>query len=208
MHLADGVLNLPTLVVSAVVSAGGVALGLRRMTPQTLPLAALFAAVFFLAGTLRVPIGLGSVHLVLNGLIGLLLGWLAFPVILVALLLQALLFSVGGIASLGANTLLLAAPAVLAHHALHPMLGQPSASPRRLLLVGAAASAVGILGAVLLAAALLWATGGSGFLGLIFLLAATQLPVAGVDAIVSALALASLGSALPRVLQRSIASPR
>jgi cobalt/nickel transport system permease protein len=67
-------------------------------------------------GTIHVPVGVGSVHLILNGLIGLLLGWLAFPVIFVALILQALLFSFGGFAVLGANTLLLAAPAVLAHY--------------------------------------------------------------------------------------------
>ena len=37
-----------------------------------------------------------GLHLVLNGLMGLLLGWLAVPAILVALFLQALLFQFGG----------------------------------------------------------------------------------------------------------------
>ncbi|MFM8584932.1 MAG: energy-coupling factor ABC transporter permease, partial [Gammaproteobacteria bacterium] len=118
MHLADGVLDLPTLVGSALCATAGLAWGLRKLSPTTLPTAALFAAVFFVIGTLHIPVGIGSVHLILNGLIGLLLGWLAFPVIFVALILQALLFSFGGFTVLGANTLLLAAPAVLAHFVL------------------------------------------------------------------------------------------
>ena len=108
MHIAEGVLDTPTLLAAAGCTAFGLTIGLRRLTPRTLPTAALFAAVFFLVGTIHIPIGVASVHLILNGLIGLLLGWLAFPVIFVALALQALLFSFGGFTSLGANTLLMA----------------------------------------------------------------------------------------------------
>ena len=128
MHIAEGVLDIPTLVASAACTAVGIAIGLRQLTPGTLPTAALFAAVFFLIGTIHIPIGVGSVHLILNGLIGLVLGWLAFPVIFVALALQALLFSFGGFTSLGANTLLLALPAVTAGLILRPLLRRPPSS--------------------------------------------------------------------------------
>ena len=43
-------------------------------------------------------------HLILNGLLGMLLGWAAFPSIFVALMLQAILFQYGGITVLGVNT--------------------------------------------------------------------------------------------------------
>jgi cobalt/nickel transport system permease protein len=208
MHLADGVLGLPTLALSSVGAAAGIALGLRRVTPQTLPVAALFAAVFFVIGTIHIPIGVGSVHLVLNGLIGLLLGWLAFPVIFVALLLQALLFSFGGIAVLGANTLLLAAPAVLAHYLLRGLLQHSSPSVQSLLFSGAMAATIGIAGAVLIAAAMLWTTGKNALLGLIVLMSAAQIPVWLIDAAVSALVLASLGRALPRVLRMTATRAR
>lgn len=208
MHLAEGVLSLPTLTIAALGSAIGMTIGLRRVTPQTLPVAALFAGTFFVVGTLHVPIGIGSVHLVMNGLIGLLLGWLAFPVIFVALLLQALLFSFGGIAVLGANTLLLACPAVIAHYVLRALIQQRSPTPRTLLLAGAMAGTIGIAGAVLLAATMLWATGEKALLGLIMLISAAQLPVWLIDATVSALALAALGRALPRVLHLSKPNPR
>ena len=45
----------------------------------------------FVASLVHVPVGPSSMHLVLNGLLGLLLGWAAFPAILVGLLLQAVL---------------------------------------------------------------------------------------------------------------------
>ena len=197
MHIAEGVLDIPTLVASAGCTAVGITIGLRRLTPGTLPTAALFAAVFFLIGTIHIPIGVGSVHLILNGLIGLLLGWLAFPVIFVALALQALLFSFGGFTSLGANTLLMALPAVTAGLVLRPLLRRSPSSKRRLLAVGALAATIGILGATLIAATMLWSTGGETLLGLITLVAAAQTPVWLIDVIVTALAVSMLGRARP-----------
>ena len=199
MHIAEGVLTAPTLIATASFTAIGLAIGLRRLTPQTLPTAALFAAVFFLVGTIHIPIGIGSVHLILNGLIGLLLGWLAFPVIFVALALQALLFSFGGFTAIGANTLLMALPAVVAGLILRPFLQRHSTSRRRLLTVGALAATIGILGATALAAIMLWSTGGEALLGLVTLLVAAQIPVWIIDTIVTALAVGMLGRARPTV---------
>ena len=55
-------------------------------------------------------------HLILNGLLGLILGWRAFPAILVALALQAFLFQFGGITTLGVNTMNMALPAVICYY--------------------------------------------------------------------------------------------
>jgi len=196
MHIAEGVLDTPTLLAAAGCTAFGLTIGLRRLTPRTLPTAALFAAVFFLVGTIHIPIGVGSVHLILNGLIGLLLGWLAFPVIFVALALQALLFSFGGFTSLGANTLLTALPAVIAGLSLRPLLQGPSSRPK-LLIVGAAAATIGTLGATLLAAMMLWSTGGTALSSLISLFVAAQAPIWLIEAIVTALTVGMLGRARP-----------
>ena len=57
-----------------------------------------------------------SAHLVLNGLLGALLGFVAFPAITVALLLQALLFQYGGILVLGVNTATMALPPILCYY--------------------------------------------------------------------------------------------
>jgi len=199
MHLAEGVLDAPTLIASGLLAAGGVAVGLRRLPESRLPLAALLGAALFVASTIHVPVGVGSVHLVLNGLAGLLLGWAVFPVIVVALALQAALFSFGGFAVLGANTLLLAAPAVLAHALLRGAL-RPDAAPARRALAGALAGVVGIGGAILIAAGLLAASGGRAYAELIVLLAVAHVPVLAIDAAVGATALAVLGRVLPRAL--------
>ncbi|MBM4216194.1 MAG: cobalt transporter CbiM, partial [Gammaproteobacteria bacterium] len=172
------------------------------LSPTTLPTAALFAAVFFVVGTLHIPVGIGSVHLILNGLIGLLLGWLAFPVIFVALILQALLFSFGGFIVLGANTLLLATPAVLAHFLLRPFVVASLHSQRRLMLLGLLAATIGIGGATSIASVMLWATGQDDFFNLIVLFSAAQLPAWLIDGLVSALVVAALGRALPSVFLR------
>jgi len=204
MHLAEGVLNGPALAVGAAVAVGGIAVGLRALDDARLPMAALLGAAFFVASTVHVPVGVGSVHLILNGLAGLLLGWAVFPVLAVGLTLQAALFAFGGFAVLGANTMLLALPAVAAHYACRPLL-HPGASRGRLLAAGALAAAIGILGALLIAGLLLAASGGRRFFELIALLAATHVPVLIVDGIISALAVAALARLLPQAV--SAAAP-
>ncbi len=67
MHLSEGVLHTPVLLGGAAVALVCVMIGLKRLNSQQLPLTALFAAAFFVAGTIHVPVGIGSVHLILNG---------------------------------------------------------------------------------------------------------------------------------------------
>jgi cobalt/nickel transport system permease protein len=52
----------------------------------------------------------------MNGIVGLLLGWAAFPAILIGLALQAMFFQFGGITVLGVNTLNVAGPAVISFY--------------------------------------------------------------------------------------------
>ena len=104
MHIAEGVLSPAVLGGGAVLALAGTAQGLRRLEYDRLVTVGILSAAFFVASLIHVPVGLASAHLVLNGLVGVLLGWAAFPSILVALLLQALLFQFGGITVLWVNT--------------------------------------------------------------------------------------------------------
>lgn len=104
------------LIVGAALTATGVAIGLRGLDHEEIPSTGILSAAFFVASLVHVPIGPSSVHLILNGLLGLILGWKAFPAILVGLALQALLFQFGGITSLGVNTLNMALPAVMCYY--------------------------------------------------------------------------------------------
>jgi cobalt/nickel transport system permease protein len=112
MHISEGVLSPSVLIAGAGLTAAGVAIGLRKLDNEEIPAMGILSAAFFVASLVHVPAGPASVHLVLNGLLGLILGWKAFPAILVALGLQALLFQFGGLTSLGVNTLNMALPAV------------------------------------------------------------------------------------------------
>ncbi|APZ51814.1 cobalt transporter CbiM [Salipiger abyssi] len=114
MHIVDGALSNPVVIGGAVAAAGGIALGLRALPLERIPAAGVLSASFFVASLVHVPIGPSSVHLILNGLAGIVLGWAAFPALFVGLLLQAVFFGFGGLTVLGVNTLNIALPAVLA----------------------------------------------------------------------------------------------
>jgi cobalt/nickel transport system permease protein len=111
MHISEGVLNPGILGGTAVIAATFVGAGLRHMDGKDIPSAGILSAAFFVASLVHVPAGPVSVHLVLNGLLGMILGIRAFPSILVALFLQSLMFQFGGLTTLGANTLNMAFPA-------------------------------------------------------------------------------------------------
>ena len=92
------------------------------MTPDPLPLdhhrniarAALLTAAFFVASSVRIAIPPTSVHFLLVGLMGALLGSLAFPAVVVGLTLQAILIGHGGLTVLGINAIILGWPALAA----------------------------------------------------------------------------------------------
>ncbi|MCQ9617578.1 energy-coupling factor ABC transporter permease [Paenalcaligenes niemegkensis] len=90
----------------------------------------------------------------MNGLLGVLLGWSAIPVIVVALILQAALFGFGGFAVLGANVLIMGLPAVAAYYFSAHLLY------RRPLVAGVIAAFIGVSGAAIVASVLLFASGG------------------------------------------------
>ncbi len=96
MHIPEGVLSAPVLVTGAVLAAAGVSVGLKKMDYEKIPQVSVLSSAFFVGSLIHVPIGPSSVHLVINGINGLLPGWLCFPSILVALALQAILFQFGG----------------------------------------------------------------------------------------------------------------
>ena len=116
MHISEGVLSPSVLIAGAALTTAGVSVGLKRLDLEEIPSMGILSAAFFVASLVHVPIGPASVHLVLNGLLGLILGWKAFPAILVGLALQGLLFQFGGLTTLGVNTLNMALPAVICYY--------------------------------------------------------------------------------------------
>ena len=200
MHLSEGVLHTPVLLAGVALAVVGVAVGLRRLESERLPLTALFAAAFFVAGTIHVPVGIGSVHLILNGMAGLFLGWAVFPAFLIALLLQVLFFSFGGFAVLGVNLCVMALPAVAAHYVLRGYL-KPGMGPMAKLFAGLGAGIIGVGGAGVLASLVLALDGGKHYQDLIALLLLSHLPVFILDGIISYGVISLLSKMYPSSLQ-------
>ncbi len=115
MHISEGVLSPEVLAGAAVLTIAGSFVGLKQVDDTEIPTMGILSAAFFVGSLVHVPAGPVSVHLVLNGLLGMILGWRAFPVILISLALQAMFFQFGGITTLGVNTFNMAAPAVFCY---------------------------------------------------------------------------------------------
>jgi cobalt/nickel transport system permease protein len=113
MHISEGVLAAPLLITGAAGAAAGCGIGLKIMDLEKTPKVAVMSSVFFVTSLIHIPLGPTSAHLMLNGLAGVILGWASFPALLVALLLQVILFQFGGITTLGVNTMVMAIPAMV-----------------------------------------------------------------------------------------------
>jgi cobalt/nickel transport system permease protein len=197
-HIPDGVVSLPVLAAGALVTAGGVGLGLRRLTPERLPQVAVLSAVFFVASLIHLPAGPASVHLILNGLMGAVLGTAAYPAIVVALLLQAVLFGFGGLVVLGVNAMNMGVPALLAGMMVRALWR--AGHRRRTLVLGAACGGGAVLLTALMVAASLGLSGRE-FLPAAQIVVLTALPVMAVEAAFTAAALSLIATVKPELLE-------
>ena len=200
MHLSEGVLHSSTLLVGAAVAIVGMAIGLKQLKSDRLSLTALFASAFFVASTIHIPVGIGSVHLILNGVAGIFLGWAVFPAFLIALVLQALLFSFGGFSVLGVNLCIMALPALVMHYLSRPLLRE--LTRKRLISAGILAGVLGVGGSALIASLVLAMDGGKQYADLIGLLIVSHLPVFVVDSLISVGVLFTLAKMMPETLHR------
>ncbi len=115
VHISDGILSAPWQAAGFAGAAVLIALGAWRIRDEEIPRIALLTAAFFVASSIHVPVGnVTSVHLLLNGLVGVILGRRAGLAIAVGLLLQVALLQHGGWLTLGVNTCVMALPALLA----------------------------------------------------------------------------------------------
>lgn len=182
-HIPDGVLSLPVLAGGTAVAVAGIALGLRALDEREIPRTGILAAAFFVASLVAVPIGPTSVHPLLSGLMGLLLGWRAMPAVFVGLLMQAALFGFGGVTTLGVNTVTIALPGVAAAALVRGRLTRDHAGLSALLAGFAAfAAVIGTAGLVTLALAL----SSSDYVPALPVVAATFLPLAAAESVLTA----------------------
>lgn len=109
MHIPDGFLNIPVIVVTWALSIGLVALSLKRVQAEyqerTVPLMGVCAAFIFAAQMINFPIPGGtSGHLLGGTLASTLLGpWTGTLVMSTVFIVQGFIFQDGGITVMGAN---------------------------------------------------------------------------------------------------------
>ncbi len=120
MHVPDGILPAEAWIGAYVVAGVITAYSLRKINQQddpreAVPKAAMMTAAFFVASSIFFPLPppMTSAHLILAGTMGVVLGWYAFPSILIGLVLQAIVFGHGGITTFGANALIMGVPALI-----------------------------------------------------------------------------------------------
>lgn len=199
MHISEGILSGPVLASGMALAAAGTAIGLKKLDYDRITKAGILSAAFFVASLVHIPIGPSSAHLVLNGIVGVLLGWAAFPVILVGLMLQAMFFQFGGITTLGVNTVIMALPAVLCHYLFAPLIHKKQAVSM------SAAFGAGFFSIFFSAVAVGFAlvSTDENFLKISKLIVAANFPIMVIEGIVTAFCVAFLKKVQPDMLPAS-----
>lgn len=198
MHIVDGALSVSVLAAGVIATVAGVAVGLKKLDYDHLPQVGVLSAAFFVASYIHLPTGFSSVHLILNGLIGLALGWAAFPALLVALLLQAVFFGFGGFVVLGVNAFNIAMPAVLMYYLCQRGISGPN--PKQAAIWGAIGGAGAILLTTLLVAVSL-ALSGEAFLLAAKVTVFAHIPVMIVEGFVTGAAVLLIRQVKPELLR-------
>ena len=204
MHISDGV--LPTLVA---IGGYAVTLGIggwsvRKTKPEDLPKIAVVTSAFFVSSLIHVPIGPTSVHLILPGLVGILLGTSSFISIVLGITLQSLLFQFGGITAIGANALMMGIPALIAGSFFRAVKGS---SLTRYVVAAALAGGLGVVLAALVLALLLL-TAGEDFWGVAKIALYVHLPVIAIESAISAFSVSFLYKVKPDLLQVSFSNSK
>jgi cobalt/nickel transport system permease protein len=176
---------------------------LRKLDEKSIPRAALLSAVFFVASLVAVPVGPSSVHLLLSGLMGLILGVLTIPAVLLALILQAVLFGFGGLTTLGINTVNIAFPGVILGALFLPFVRRASPVRAGILAALCGALSVAATGGCIAASLIL---SSSDYIPSAKIVLATYIPLMIAEAAVTGFAVTFLKRVRPDVLTNSSGS--
>jgi cobalt/nickel transport system permease protein len=203
MHLSDGILPAPALA-GGFVAAGALAWwGARALREEETPRVAVLTAAFFCASLVHFRVPPTSVHLLFNGLLGVVLGRRALLAIPVGLGLQAALLGHGGLTTLGVNATMFGLAACLASWTFRQLGNWGRLSP---FVCGAVAAGVGVGTSGLLLASILVSMGtGFGLVAQYALLA--HAPVMAIEAVVTGFAVEFLRRVKPALLVQEEAAP-
>ena len=201
MHISDGVLSVPVCASGYIISAAIAIVTTKKTQSEDIPKMAIMTSAFFVASLIHIPLGPTSIHLILNGLVGIILGPAAFVCILLGLLLQFLLFQHGGITTIGVNSIMIGLPALLAYKIFD--LRKRFCFNSNVAVFGALAGACGIFAGSIILVLLLVVTGNE-FIGVAKLAFLIHLPVIIIEAIITAFIVSFFMKVKPELLERGI----
>ncbi len=197
VHISDGVLA-PWLWGSGwLVTIPILVYALYKMKIEDIPKLSIITAAVFVASLIRFPAVITSVHFVMNGFAGVTLGLLAYPCIVVALTMQALLFQHGGVTTIGINAVNMGVPALISYLVFRS--GMNLKIKRKEILFGAIAGGIAVMLAVLFLAVELLATGDE-FSEVMKLVVLAHLPIIGIEAIFTGVIAGFFAAVKPEML--------
>ncbi|ATU07564.1 cobalt transporter CbiM [Methanohalophilus portucalensis] len=200
MHISDGILSTTAIsggwVVTIVIAILSFWWRYREVdVVEEIPKFSVMTAAFFVASLIHIPLGPTSVHLIFNGLVGVILGPLAYVAMLVGLTLQAFLFQHGGVTTIGVNTMNVGIPALLCFYIFKKGVDYGLSEK----IIGGISGGLAVFfTTILLSISLL--TTGEEFLGVAGVAAAAHLPVMIIEGIVTASVVTYLAKVKPELL--------
>ena len=211
MHIPDGILPAEVAIAGYATAGALTWYALRKINQQpdpqaNVPKAALMASAFFVASWIHIPVPPTSVHLVLNGILGVMLGYYAFPAILIGLFFQAVMFQHGGLTTLGVNATMMGFPALLAYYLFQVRHHLHLEGPRWTSVFAFVGGAGGLLCAALIAMVILISTI-PGDLDVdaereaIFTLTLAHVPLAIIEGVFAAMLVSYLQRVRPQLLE-------
>jgi len=211
MHIPDGILPVPVTAAGYAATAAVTWYSVRKINQQEnprreIPKASLLTAAFFVVSWIHIPVPPTSVHLVLNGLLGAMLGYFAFPAILIGLFFQAVMFQHGGLTTLGVNAMIMGFPAIIAYYIFRLRELGNKQSVRKTAIFGFLAGAVAIVLSVVMFVVIL-----INFIpadldiaterAAIYTLAIAHLPIMAIEGVITSLVAVFLQRVRPELLE-------
>jgi cobalt/nickel transport system permease protein len=210
VHISDGVLQWPWLAGGFLLAALLAWLGSRRLDAEEIPRIAVLSSAFFVASSIHIrsPVPGTSIHLLLNGLLGVILGPRAALAIPVGVLLQAILLAHGGISTIGINACVMELPALLSW-LVFGVVKRASWFRRPLgrWLVGFGLGGVSVLITAALNAMVLWLGGADNWPELASFAFLAHLPIVVVEAFIMAATINFLARVKPEMLGLQLTTP-
>ena len=157
VHISDGILLTSWQLLGALLALAMLASSARHFSDDEVPRLGVMTAAFFVASQIHLPVGgVGSAHLLLNGLMAVVLGRRAAVGIAIGLAMQMLLFGHGGWGTLGVNFVVYTLPTLGVRPLLRAAVGSSILRRPGVRFVGSFAAAVLLLATLVVACQWAW----------------------------------------------------